>query len=138
MEELTHLKHIENPTADETLQFRFAAYLNVAFRNCRIGHWRKWVKTKTISTDDERADPKILSMYDKPLEYDLLEVSDNPTIIGVIKNLDDNERKILSMHVIERYTFVEISRLMSMDYADVIRIFSKIKRKFRRGFLNEF
>ena len=117
------MKRIENPTADDILYFCFSAYLNVAFRNCRIGYWRKQQRIKAVSVDEEEIDNKTktaLSVCDETLIHNLDEISDNPMIVNVISALNDFEKKILSLHVIEKYTLSEISELMNMKYKRVL------------------
>jgi len=132
------MKRISNPTTDDILCFCFSAYLNVAFKNCRIGYWRKQNRTKTVSIDSDETSNKTkiaLSVQDDPLKYNLNEISDNPVIVNAINSLNDSEKKILSLHIIEKYSLVEVSELMNIEYGKMLRIFSKIKDSFRRSLL---
>ena len=125
---------IENPTVDEILSFQFAAYLNVSFRHCRIGYWRKQTKIQNVSIDNEDAGHKTkmaLSMCDKTLTSLLTEISDSPIIVKTIESLSTQEKQILSLHILERYSLTEISELINMKHKKIYNIFSNIKDKFK-------
>ena len=130
------MKRISDPTADDILSFCFAAYLNVAFKNCRIGYWRKKNRIKTVSIDDDEISSKTkmtLSVQDRTLEYSLAEISDNPTIVKAVNSLNDLEKKILSLHIIEKYSLIEISKLLNVEYGKLSYMFSKIKNTVKRS-----
>ena len=132
------MKRIENPTADDILYFCFSAYLNVAFRNCRIGYWRKQQRIKAVSIDDEEIENKTktaLSVCDETLIHNLDEISENPMIVNAISSLNNSEKRILSLHVIEKYSLLEISKLMNMKYKRVLYTFAKIKENFKRSLI---
>ena len=132
------MKRIENPTADDILYFCFSAYLNVAFRNGRIGYWRKQQRLKAVSIDDEEIENKTktaLSVCDETLIHNLDEISENPMIVNAISSLNNSEKRILSLHVIEKYSLSEISDLMNMKYKRVLYTFAKIKENFKRSLI---
>ena len=130
------MKRTSNPTADDILSFYFAVYLNVAFKNCRIGHWRKKNRIKTVSIDDDETSNKTklaLSVQDSTLEENLAEISDNPAIVKAINSLSDIEKKVLSLYVIEKYSLTEVSKLLDIEYGKLSYMFSKIKNIFKRS-----
>ena len=133
-----NMKRTENPTADDILYFCFSAYLNVAFRNCRTGYWRKQQRIKTVSIDDEKMDNKTelaVSVCDETLIHNLDEISENPIIVNVISSLSDSEKRILSLHIVEKYSLSEISELTNMKYKRVLYTFAKIKENFKRSLI---
>ena len=132
---------IKNPTSDDILSFQFAAYLNVAFRRCRIRHWKKTLRAKPVSIDGEEINHKTkiaLSSCDKTLTNILDEISDNPVIVKAIKALSVREKQILKLHIFDKYSFAEIAELLNIKYTKIIYTFSKMKRELQRGAISGF
>jgi len=118
------------------VQNKFTAFLTVATRHQRKQYIENLLKSKDVISKTDLLES---TFGEKEDGIETIIIQD--TLKTAIKQLDEREKKIFVLHVIEDKSFVEISQIMGMTYKNTASVFYRSMAKLRdviRGMDDEF
>ncbi len=111
----------------------FGAWLKRIVINNSIYHYRKQQKKNEVALDD--------IMY-KVEDNDGVELDHGSTelkaqkVLETMKQLKDNYRISLTLHLVEGYDYEEVSKIMDISYANCRTMISRAKESLRKKMVN--
>ena len=111
----------------------FGAWLKRIVINNSIHHYRKQLKRNEVSLENVMY--KVEDNDEVSGDYGVTERKAQK-VMDAMKQLKDNYRVSLTLHLIEGYDYEEISQIMDISYANCRTTISRAKESLRKKMLN--
>ena len=111
----------------------FGAWLKRIVINNSIHHYRKQIKRNEVSLENVMY--KVEDNDEVSADYGITELKAQK-VMDAMKQLKDNYRVSLTLHLIEGYDYEEISQIMDISYANCRTTISRAKESLRKKMIN--
>lgn len=111
----------------------FGAWLKRIVINNSIHHYRKQQKRNEVALDDIMY--KVEDKDEVAVDYGVTERKAQK-VLDTMKQLKDNYRISLTLHLIEGYDYEEVSQIMDISYANCRTTISRAKESLRKKMIN--
>lgn len=138
-------------TEDDLLHGRFTAYVVAAVRNNKIRYLTKKNRNRMelslddllehVTETDLQADPSLVSdnLIDGILEekLELEQLICNDALLIALLTLNERERRILNLHLLQKMKFGEVANLLDLKKKTVEKCYERAIKKIRKHFEGE-
>ena len=111
----------------------FGAWLKRIVINNSIHHYRKQQKRNEVALDDIMY--KVEDKDEVEVDYGVTERKAQK-VLDTMKQLKDNYRISLTLHLIEGYDYEEVSQIMDISYANCRTTISRAKESLRKKMIS--
>jgi len=111
----------------------FGAWLKKIVVNNSIYHYRKQQKKQEVALDDIMY--KVEDNDEVVMDHGIAELKAQK-VLETMKQLKDNYRVSLTLHLVEGYDYEEVSEIMDISYANCRTMISRAKESLRKKMVN--